>query len=144
VATSHINLVKLCVGVNTLDDLIAWRSRWRADNPGEPMRHVTRMWPRRAAELLDGGSLYWVIKGVILARQRVLRLDETRGEDGIRRCAIMLDSTVIRTESVPRRPFQGWRYLDPGNSPRDLHQARPQETRLPPGLSAALADIGVR
>jgi len=102
------------------------------------------MWPKRAAELLDGGSLYWVFKGMILARQNVLRLDEVTGEDGITRCAIVLDPEVIRTEAVPRRPFQGWRYLEADAAPRDLPAARAQEDDLPPQLMAALAEIGVR
>ena len=71
------------------------------------------MWPKRADELLNGGSLYWVFKGMILARQTVLRLEEVPGEDGITRCGIVLGKDIIRTEPVPRRPFQGWRYLAP-------------------------------
>jgi hypothetical protein len=102
------------------------------------------MWPKREAEVLAGGSLYWVFKGLVLARQRILRLDERRGQDGIQRCAIILDPQVIRTEPQPRRPFQGWRYLDPAEAPRDLALRRSQEDSLPPALAAALAEIGVR
>jgi hypothetical protein len=102
------------------------------------------MWPKRADEVLNGGSLYWVFKGVILARQRILRLDEVDRGDGIARCALVLDPEVIRTEAVPRRPFQGWRYLSAADAPRDLGRARPDDDSLPPRLMAALADIGVR
>ncbi|ALG89295.1 MULTISPECIES: DUF1489 family protein [Actibacterium] len=139
----HINLVKLCVGAEKVEDLIAWQAERHAQTGAAP-RHVTRMWPKRAEELLDGGSLYWVFKGAILARQKVLRLDEVQGEDGIRRCGIVLDPQVIRTEAVPRRPFQGWRYLAPGDSPRDLPEGRARDDALPPGLMAALAEIGLR
>ncbi len=144
-AKSHINLVKLCVGAERVEDLTRWQAQRIAQTGLDHPRHVTRMWPKRAAELLDGGSLYWVFKGVILARQRVLRLDEVRGEDGILRCGIVLDDAVIRTEPVPRRPFQGWRYLPTENAPRDLPAARQNDAAdLPPALSAALAEIGVR
>lgn len=101
------------------------------------------MWPRREAALLNGGSLYWVIKGVIQARQRVVRLDEVTGEDGVRRCAIVLDPAVIRTGPAPRRPFQGWRYLASGDAPKDLHRSVGRGDALPPALSVALAEIGV-
>lgn len=138
----HVNLVKLCVGAERVEDLIAWQAQRRA--AGHPTRHVTRMWPKRGDALLNGGSLYWVFKGVILARQRVIRLDEVQGEDGIPRCGIVLDPEVIRTEGVPRRPFQGWRYLAAEDAPRDLPKTRQREEDLPPALSAALAEIGVR
>ena len=140
----HINLVKLCVGAEKVEDLIAGQAQARASRPDGHPRHVTRMWPKRAEELLNGGSLYWVFKGVILARQRVIGLDEVIGADGITRCGIVLDPEIIRTEAVPRRPFQGWRYLRPEDSPRDLPESRQSEDTLPAELSAALAEIGVR
>ena len=68
------------------------------------------MWPKREAEILNGGSIYWVIKGLIQCRQKVLRLDEVIGSDGIRRCAIVLEPKLVRTQSSLTRPFQGWRY----------------------------------
>ncbi len=140
----HVNLVKLCVGADDVQDLIDWQATRRAQNPEGLPVHVTRMFPKRADEVLAGGSLYWVFKGVMLARQRILRLDEVRGQDGILRCAIVLDPRIVRTEAVPRRPFQGWRYLDPRETPRDLPEGRAAEPGLPPALAAALAEIGVR
>lgn len=142
--SNHINLVKLCVGAERVEDLIDWQARRMAETGAPTPFHVTRMWPKRGAELLAGGSLYWVFKGVILARQRVLWLEERVGADGIARCAILLDAQVIRTEPAPRRPFQGWRYLAPADAPRDLACARASDTSLPPMLAAALADIGLR
>lgn len=139
---NKLHLVKLCVGVDTLEQLIDWRKTRYA--PGEPNQHVTRMWPKRADDLLDGGSLYWVIRGTIAARQRILSLDEAIGKDGIRRCAIILDPELIRTAPAPRRPFQGWRYLKGEDAPRDLPKARAHDDDLPPELSAALADIGLK
>ena len=102
------------------------------------------MWPKRKTEVLSGGSLYWVIKGVILCRQRILRLEEVDRGDGIRRCGIVMDPAVIRTAPAPRRPFQGWRYLDPADAPRDLPQARRADTALPEEMALALAEIGLR
>ena len=145
---SHVNLVKLCVGADTIDDLAGWQRQRAAQARkagGDALpRHVTRMWPKQEQALLAGGSLYWVIQGVILCRQTILRLDEVTGQDGIRRCGIVLDPEIHRTEAVTRRPFQGWRYLKPADAPRDLPEGRAQEEALPPGLSAALAEIGVR
>lgn len=136
----YINLVKLCVGVSSVADLT---SRIDARKSTETM-HITRMWPKRESELLNGGSLYWVIKGVVLARQQILSLDEKIGADGIRRCGIRMDATLYRTESAPRRPFQGWRYLSPQDAPRDLAAARSNDDTMPPEMIAELAAIGVR
>lgn len=138
-----IHLVKLCVGAEQVEDLITWQeSRRKLRRDGCPV-HVTRMWPKRDAELLNGGSLYWVFKGAILARQQVRALEETIGDDGIRRCAIVLDPEVVLTTSAPKRPFQGWRYLIEADAPRDLPKQRKGDDSLPPELSAALADLGL-
>lgn len=139
-----LNILKLCVGADSVEDLADWQHSQRARWPTGRAIHVTRMWPRREAEVLDGGSLYWVIKGVVLARQRILELERVTGSDGIDRCALHLDTAIIRTEPAPRRPFQGWRYLPPEDSPRDLPEGRDREEALPPDLARALADIGLR
>ncbi len=139
-----MHLVKLSVGSERVEDLANWQKTPRAKGPDGLPRHVTRMWPKREADILNGGSLYWVIKGVVLCRQRILRLDEVIGSDGIRRCGIVLDPKILRTEAAPKRPFQGWRYLEPRDAPKDLTAARQGETALPPQLTAALAEIGVR
>ncbi|WP_209504822.1 MULTISPECIES: DUF1489 domain-containing protein [unclassified Ruegeria] len=139
----YVNLIKLSVGSESVDSLIAWQdSRMSLYEDGYP-RHVTRMWPKRYAEILNGGSIYWVIKGVVQCRQRILRLDEVIGEDGIRRCAIVLDPKVHRTQNALKRPFQGWRYLKPEDTPADLPKGRAQDDALPDDLNRALADIGV-
>ncbi|MFW8596043.1 DUF1489 family protein [Cribrihabitans neustonicus] len=140
---NFINLVKLSVGTESVDSLIAWQTSQAARARGGHPRHVTRMWPKREAELLNGGSIYWVIKGLIQCRQRIVSLDEVTGSDGTRRCAIVLDPEIHRTHTAIKRPFQGWRYLKPGESPADLTQSRSQEEPLPPELSQALAEIGV-
>ncbi|NHF73833.1 DUF1489 family protein [Paracoccus xiamenensis] len=137
----HVNLVKLCVGADGPDDLEEWqRLRFGSGHAA----HVTRMWPKREAELLAGGSIYWVFKGILLARQRLIGLEERVGEDGIRRCALILDRDLIRTTAVPRRPFQGWRYLDAGDAPPDLAAGRDHDDALPAALAAELAEMGLR
>ena len=142
--SGFVNLVKLCVGADAVEDLLQWQAERAARNPGWVPCHVTRMWPKREAEVLNGGSLYWVFKGVILARQQIIGLEERRGEDGIARCALLFAPEVIRTEPAPRRPFQGWRYLDPKDSPRDLPKGRELDSVLPEPLALALAEIGLR
>ena len=137
-----INLLKLCVGAESVEDLLDWQRQQRSHWPDGRAIHVTRMWPKREAEVLEG-SLYWVIKGVILARQRILDLQEVNLGDGIPRCALVLDLEVIRTEAAPRRPFQGWRYLDPKEAPRDLPKGRAKDDPLPPKLAQALAELGL-
>lgn len=135
-----VHLVKLCVGADSIADLSDWqRSRIAAGQA--PLAHVTRMWPKRTDEILKGGSLYWVIKGTVTVRQAITGFEQRTAEDGIARCAILLDPTLIRTVPLPRRPFQGWRYLSPEDAPADL-DARSSDD-LPPGLAAGLAAVGV-
>jgi len=142
-----LHLVKLCVGVDSLGHLIDYRDRQSADAIARGFEdvtvHVTRMWPKRRAELLAGGSLYWVIKGAIAARQEILRFDARIGADAIRRCAIIMAPDIIATRAAPRRPFQGWRYLDCADAPPDLPTARLGEVDLPETLALALSDIGL-
>ena len=139
-----IHLLKLSVGSDSVEDHADWQISQRPHWPPGQAIHVTRMWPKREADLLEGGSLYWVIKGLILCRQQVLDLKEVTLGDGIPRCALILDASIHRTEPAPRRPFQGWRYLDPKDAPRDLPHARTKDDPLPPALARALADIGLR
>ncbi len=142
-----LHLIKLCVGVETLDDLgghIDRRIEAQRDIEGRmETTHVTRMWPKREAELLDGGSLYWVIRGTLQARQAILRLDEQIGTDGIRRCAIRLSPELIRTSPAPRRPFQGWRYLKASDAPKDLGSWRSGEETMPQDMQEELSRLGV-
>lgn len=141
-----IHLVKLCVGAESVADLEAWIAKKAAANEkagrGRVHDHVTRMRPRRRGELLGGGSLYWVIKGVVLARQRILDFEPRTGADGIERTALLLKPALVLTEPQPRRAFQGWRYLRPEDAPRDLPRARGRSP-APPELSVKLAQLGL-
>ncbi len=141
--SGFVNILKLSVGTESVEGLARWQTNPRAQGADGLPRHVTRMWPKRAPEIEGKGSIYWVIKGAVLCRQRILRLDEITRDDGIRRCAMVLDPTLVAVAATPKRPFQGWRYLDPAESPPDLSAPRKNEEALPPELSAALAEIGV-
>jgi len=128
-----VNLVKLCVGADTIDDLREWEH-------GHATRTIhTRQTPRRADELLDGGSLYWVIKGVILVRRPILAIETVEGEHP--QCLITVSTEHILTEPQPRRPFRGWRYLESKDAPRDLPGGG-SGGDMPPELIAALRDAG--
>ncbi|MCA8889843.1 MAG: DUF1489 domain-containing protein [Parvularculaceae bacterium] len=138
-----LHLVKLAAGAENLDELKA-RVRRRAAaalaaGGPECAEHLTRMFPRRREELLDGGSLYWVVKGAVLVRQRILDLARRPCDDGIERCAIVLAPELIETAAQPRRAFQGWRYLRAEDAPADLKASQ----RGDAALQAELAELGL-
>ncbi|WP_421723542.1 DUF1489 family protein [Bauldia sp.] len=141
-----LHLIKLCVGVDTVDDLAVWVDHHAAEarRAGKPPRHVhvTRMVPKRAADLLDGGSLYWVIKGNIQVRERLIDIEPFTDKDGIHRCRIVMEPKLIVTDWQPRRPFQGWRYLKAADAPAD--RKRGSGNSLPAALAAELAELGLR
>lgn len=101
--------------------------------------HVTRMFPKRADEILEGGSLYWTIGGYFSVRQRVLDLFRVTAEDGTQKCKIVLDPELVDVEPVPRRAFQGWRYLTPGDAPKDLTHAKDDGQ----AIYRALSELGL-
>ena len=142
-----LHLIKLCVGADSIDDLREWvseRSLIAIAAGMEPhSSHVTRMIPKRDQELLDGGSLYWVIKGQVQARQRLLNLKSFTDTDGISRCELVLGPEVIETEFQPRRAFQGWRYLPQEDAPRDLKDMGEGAADLPLELRRELAELGL-
>ena len=143
-----LNLIKLCVGVEDIDHLInVHRARINAARSnGEPevLRHVTRSTPRRAAEVLDGGSLYWVIRRVIAVRQPIIGLESIEREDGRPACAIILANQYIRTVPRRSRAFQGWRYFSKEDAPADLDQEQASiENDLPSEMAAELRELGL-
>lgn len=142
-----LHLIKLCVGAESLEDLRQWvaeRSLVAIAAGLEPhSSHVTRMVPKRADELLDGGSLYWIIKGQVAARQRLLDVKTFTGGDGISRCELILGPEVIEVAPAPRRPFQGWRYLEADAAPRDLGASGANLEDMPEDLKRELAELGL-
>ena len=141
--TDLTHLIKLSVGTESVEGLAAWHQNPQAQGPDGLPRHVTRMWPKRAAEILEGGSIFWVIKGLIQCRQRILRFDEVRDAEDTRFCAIVLEPQLYPTAPTPKRPFQGWRYLNGADAPPDLSRPGTNDSALPAGLSKELADLGV-
>jgi len=122
-----MHLIKLSVGVATLEELESYRSErahwWGLDYGEDVHVHRTRTMPKRRGEIEGQGSIYWVISGVIRARQPILRLAEAVDKDGIPRCDIIMAPDMVRVAPRPRQAFQGWRYLDPKDAPPDLSAA---------------------
>ncbi|MDF1686016.1 MAG: DUF1489 domain-containing protein [Parvibaculaceae bacterium] len=141
-----VHLIKLCVGVSEPEELEAWQARRVAEKRAagiEPeVIHITRMVPKRAEELLDGGSLFWVMKGEIRARQTLLDVRDFRDEEGVRRCALVLDPEVVRTQRRGRRAFQGWRYLKAEDAPADVRLGA-DEAEMPEEMRAELEKLGL-
>lgn len=143
-----VHLIKLCVGVREVGDLIAWQTARRADMAARGAHpeivHVTRMTPRRRDDILNGGSLYWVIKGFIQARQSIVDLRAVNSDDGVRRCGIVLAPDLVLCAPSPRRPFQGWRYLAQTDAPRDLTGGvQASLNDMPEEMRAELMELGL-
>lgn len=139
-----LHLLKLCVGAGSIADLEYFIARRLAScrAAAQPIEqvHTTRMVPKRAAELLDGGSLYWVIRGQIAARQSLLAIRSFTDRDGIGRCNLVLEPAVAPVVPRPCRPFQGWRYLADDTKPRDLDEAAGAGT-MPERLRRELREL---
>jgi hypothetical protein len=142
-----LHLIKLCVGCDSVRDLEDWIKLKLKDKRkrGEKPEHIhrTRMVPKRADELTDGGSLYWVIRGEIACRQRLRAVRPFRDKDGVGRCALVLDPKVVLIEPRPYRAFQGWRYLPAADAPRDLDKAAPGAVSMPEKLRRELRELGL-
>ncbi len=142
-----LHLVKLCVGVDSLDDLRQWIAARMAEarRRSAPARHahVTRMAPKRAVDILDGGSLYWVIKGQISARQAIVGVEPFMDADGIGRCRLWLDGEIVAVAPRPMRAFQGWRYYEAKSAPPDIDEAQPGFADMPDAMRRELAGLGL-
>lgn len=141
-----VHIVKLCVGVSEPDELAAWqKQRWNeAKKAGRKpeCRHITRNTPKRAEEILDGGSLYWVIKGVIRVRQRIAGIDSIVW-DGEPHCKLVLDRKLVRVTPRPMRAFQGWRYLEAADAPPDLQALGKGAADMPAKMVEELRELGL-
>jgi hypothetical protein len=142
-----LHLIKLCVGCDSVADLEDWikqklKEKKRRRQKPEHI-HTTRMVPKRADELTAGGSLYWVIKGQITCRERIFAIRPTTGKDGIKRCQVVLDGKLVLVEPRPRSAFQGWRYLEAKDAPRDLSRAAPGAAKMPEQMRRELRELGL-
>ena len=135
-----LHLIKLAARATGVDDLVNWQSYVR-ETHGD-LFHTTRMMPKRVNELLDDGSIYWVIKRKIRVRQNILDIQPFTDEAGIKRCHIFLDPELIATRQQARRPFQGWRYLPTTDAPEDMPMAAEGDDELPEHLKAELMALG--
>ncbi len=144
-----VHLVKMAVGIEDVDHLREVQAHRfaeakRVDGAGR-LRHLTRNAPRRNAEVLDGGSIYWIMKGYIRARQTIIGIEEATGRSGRKRCALILSPELARTVLTPHKPIQGWRYMEDAQAPDDLGdgEADPRDASLPPDLAAELRTLGL-
>jgi hypothetical protein len=142
-----LHLIKLCVGCDSIQDLEDWieenRAHARRLKRTYEQTHTTRMVPKRCDELLDGGSLYWVIRGQLACRQMLLTVRPFTDGEGIGRCHLVLDPVVVPVQPRPYRPFQGWRYLKSEEAPRDLGRGQGDLAHMPEEMRRELADLGL-
>ena len=133
-----LHLMKLSVGTRDLADMREWQSERLRNSP--PLRHLTRHLPRRAAEILEGGSIYWVIAGILSVRQRVVAIEPSVRQDGSACAALVLDPRLVTTRGRPVKAFQGWRYLKADEAPPDL-DATSDEAALPEDMAQRLREL---
>jgi len=142
-----LHLIKLCVGCDSVADLESWikqKLKEKARRGQKPEHiHTTRMAPKRADELTDGGSLFWVIRGQISCRERIIDVRPFVDKEGVGRCRLVLDGKVVLVEPRPRAAFQGWRYLEVKEAPRDLARAAPGAARMPEAMRRELRELGL-
>ena len=143
-----VDLIKLVVGIDTLEDFAKWQSTEVHEYDGMPANVIyTRNRPRQEDEILSsGGSAYRVIKGKIRCRQEIIGFDDYLGSDGKKRCIIFMKPEIIETYHVPHRPFQGWRYLKNENRPKDVglyKTGKKNEQSMPAELAAELREAGL-
>ena len=134
-----LHLIKLAVGAQTLDDVRRWQAQRSIDRP--PLRHQTRNMPRRAGEILDGGSIYWVVNRFLAARQQIVDIREGQREDGTACTDLVLHSTLVAVQVRPVKAFQGWRYLAAADAPPDAGGADDTAVELPEKLRRELAAL---
>ncbi len=146
-STARLHLIKLSVGSESVDSLAEWQGTKMTERAAlglDPRpRHVTRMTPRRGEELVPGGSIFWVIQRRIQARQPLAALEPVTGEDGIARCALILEPVLYRTVHRPRRPFQGWRYLTVEDAPADTDTSADMLADMPEDMREELERMGL-
>ena len=142
-----LHLIKLCVGCDSVKDLDEWIREKLKDRRKQRLSHEhihrTRMVPKRAAELIDGGSLYWVIRGEVMCRQRLLEVRPYVDKAGVGRCQLVLEPKLTLVAPRPWRAFQGWRYLALKDAPRDLDRAAPGAKNMPETLRRELRELGL-
>ena len=142
-----VNLVKLCVGITTINQLEQLQSMRRGEyvKAGRPPVniHITRNKPKRSKEIINSGSLYWVIRRQIRVRQKIVRIDDIEDSEGRKKCCLVLDSDLVKTEYRAYRPFQGWRYLEQSDAPADLSNNQKAGSEMPSEMEEELRGLGL-
>jgi hypothetical protein len=143
-----LHLIKLAVGADSVKDLKGWIAERikAAKKKGQPAHHIhiTRMTPKRVEEVLAGGSLYWVIRGEIAAREKLIAIEPFRDKDGIGRCRLVMQPKVIAVSPRPMRAFQGWRYFEAASAPPDLTKsAASSVAAMPEPMRRELRELGL-
>ena len=134
-----LHLVKLAVGAKSVADVAAWQAARAKASP--PLRHRTRNFPRRASEILDGGSIYWVVNGVLAVRQCLRDIREGQQDDGTKCTELVLDPRLVPVRGRFMKPFQGWRYLAAADAPPD--EALTSAGAMPEELRRELAALAL-
>src|SRR3954453_9205711 len=142
-----LHLIKLAVACHSVKELQGWVAEQlqTAKRKGLPRHHIhiTRMTPKRDVEILAGGSLYWVIRGEIAAREKLIAIEPFRDRDGIGRCRLVMQPKVIAVSPRPMRPFQGWRYFAEDVEPAVRGKSAPSIAAMPEPLRRELRDLGL-
>jgi hypothetical protein len=139
-----LHLIKLCVGCDSIEDLADWQKErvaaLKKRGAKAELTHTTRMVPKRVDEVLDGGSLYWVIKGLVSVRQKLVDIRPFRDKEGVARCHLVYTPELVVVAPRPRRAFQGWRYLPAKEAPADIGKFNKS---MPSKLQRELAELGL-
>ena len=141
-----MNLIKLCVGAQNVSDLYNWQKNRLINYKGlgnNATFFITRMRPKRENDILNGGSIFWVFKGLILARQKIIGFDNFMSEDNISRCKVILNSKIILTDAYHKKSFQGWRYFSQQEAPKDREIFSDEKTQLPLKIEKELSELGI-
>ena len=141
-----VNLIKLCVGAQNVSDLYEWQKNRLIHYKNLENRAtfcITRMRPKRENDILNGGSIFWVFKGLILARQKIIGFDNFMSEGNILRCKVILDRKIILTDAYHKKPFQGWRYFSQQEAPKDREIFSDEKTQLPVKIEKELSELGI-
>jgi hypothetical protein len=136
-----LHLMKLAVGVRDIAHLAELQADRALRAP--PLRHRTRSFPRRAAEITEGGSMYWIVAGAMVVRQRVVDIQEDTWDDGSKCTALLLDPVLVPVSARLMKPFQGWRYLPEADAPPDIVTGKRGRgtSAMPPELQRALREL---
>ena len=142
-----LHLIKLCVGCDSIQDLEEWIAQKQKERKRKKLApehiHTTRMVPKRCDELIDGGSLFWVIRGSVMCRQALIAVRPFTDKDGVGRCRLVLEPKVVPVEPRPYRAFQGWRYLVAKDAPRDIDLKSGDVAKMPEEMRRELAELGL-